>query len=231
MKNFSKLLGLSVALSLVFGMTAFAAESPTTADGKNQTVLDEQAEALQKANSEYTIAAPNVNQYDFVADLQNASSVNNAGILSTAAKALDVEKVDSVKLVGNPFDLTGKGGQTVTGEVTLSGITVNNTSKYVMLHINDDWKQYEMLPVTVNSNGTISFTVNSNSMFALFEVLGITDKDNGSDDDDDDDAPAVTATGAPASPKTGETLPVAGIVMMIALAGAAVCATKVRYNN
>lgn len=41
----------------------------------------------------------------------------------------------------------------------------------------------------------------------------------------------TTATGAPVSPKTGETLPVAGMMAVLCLAGVVVCAKKARCNG
>ena len=56
------------------------------------------------------------------------------------------------------------------------------------------------------------------------------------DDDDDDSSDAATTTTTTVeetnvSPKTGETLPVAGIMAVICLAGAAVAVKKVKFNN
>lgn len=233
MKNFSKLLALGVALSLTFGMTAFANEeivySRSTKDPAiNDTVLEKNAEALNKDNAGVTITAVNAMWYDYFAE-ENGT---NPFFADDATKALDVEEVKSVELVkGAVFDIPDKTGE-ITLNVSALEVQLESGATYVMLHRLDNGK-FEVLPVTVNSATSITFTIGSNSMFALYKV-DATAKDTGSNDDgddDNDDTPAVNADGAPASPKTGETLPMAGIVMMIALAGAAVCATKVRYNN
>lgn len=228
MKNFSKLLALSVALSLIFGMTAFADEEmnpsvSTKYPGIDDNVLYEMSYEIDgaKGNEAISVAPVSVADYDLVADLAKDKSFANS-----IADTLDAEEVTKVELVST-FDIMNK-----TGEITLYGLEnkVDASAKYVMYHEFAD-RTWELLPVTVNSDKSITFTTGSNSLFALYKV-DATAKDTGSDDgDDDNDTPAVTADGAPASPKTGETLPVAGIAMMIALAGAAVCAKKVRYNN
>ncbi|MCM1535254.1 MAG: hypothetical protein NC126_04960 [Clostridium sp.] len=225
MKNFSKLLALGVAMSLTFGMTVFAAENPSVSTkdpNVSNATLSTEASTINAANEDVTVSAVSVKVYDTAATV--ADSKNFA---TEIAEKLDAEEVTKVDLV-TVFDLTGK-----TGEITLKGLEnkVSTSAKYVMWHVFDNGS-YEILPVTVNSDGSITFTTGSNSVFALYKVEA-TEKDGEDEEDDDDDsaAPAVTSTGAPASPKTGETLPVAGIAMMIALAGAAVCATKVRYNN
>ena len=226
MKNFSKLLALGVALSLTFGMTAFAAESPSASDGTTQAALDAVADNI--GGSDVEVSGVDLAVYETgLALLKEADLVKEFS--DEAVKVMDdVEEVKIVRLAA-AFDVVG----TPNTPITLTNVpNVVAGKQYVMLHIlNNVTGAWEPVPVTVNGTGSITFTVSSFSDFLLYEAE-ITAKDTGSDDnDDDDDTPAVTADGAPASPKTGETLPVAGIVMMIALAGAAVCATKVRYNN
>lgn len=225
MKNFSKLLALGVALSLTFGMTAFAAESPSTAvDGTTQEQLTKIAENIGKTEG-VTVEMTVHTQNRGAQMLENTSAVKS--MASDAAKVLDAKEVEILALAA-AMDITG----TPNEPITLTNVpNVKASKEYVLLH----WKSKggtEIIPVTVNGDGSITFTVSAFSDFALYEAK-ITPKVDDEDDDNDDsnDTPAVTADGAPASPKTGETLPVAGIAMMIALAGAAVCAKKVRYNN
>ncbi len=226
MKNFSKLLALGVALSLTFGMTAFAAESPVASDGTTQAALDAVAESIT-SSAGVTVTSVDVEGYDYAKEVEKGEAFT-ALADEIADTFSDVEKVNSVEVVA-VFDVVGTAGEAIT----LSGVPgVTKGSAYVLCHYVTE-TTYELVPVEVLGNGSIKFTLGSFSMASVVKV-DFTAKDTGSNDDgddDDDDTPAVTATGAPASPKTGETLPVAGIAMMIALAGAAVCATKVRYNN
>lgn len=230
MKNFSKLLALSVALSLVFGMTALADDeaNPSVSISNSNvtnTTLANDVKNISSSTTGVIVSAANVGQYDEAVRVATGGDLFNE-FAAKIADVLDAGAVTSVDVVA-VFELTG------TGTITLSGFgnKIEAGATYVMGHMvgQDNWTNAEMLPVTVNTDGSITFTTSSNSVFTLLKVAATAKDDD--DDDDDDDAPAVTAAGAPASPKTGETLPVAGIAMMIALAGAAVCATKVRYNN
>lgn len=242
MKKFSKMLALGMALAMTFGMTVSAAENPSasTVDSNvSQTTLNETAAAIQEsAPAGITVSGTDVGVYDVVASAVNA--VNQEGIAPEDNQAIaeamqsvgiEVEKVNSLTVV-TAFDMTGTAP--ADGKVTLKNVQgVEQNAKYVMMHVfatADDSIDIEFLPVVVNADGSITVSgVNHFSTFALVKA-DVTEKED-TGDDDDDDAPAVTVSGAPAAPKTGETLPVAGIMMMIALAGAAVCATKVRYNN
>ncbi|MCM1101498.1 MAG: hypothetical protein NC079_08345 [Clostridium sp.] len=241
MKKFSKMLALGMALAMTFGMTVSAAENPSvsTVDSNvSQTTLNATAVAIQEsAPAGITVSGTNVAVYDVVAGAVKA--VNQDGIAPEDNQAIaeamqsvgiEVEKVNSLTVV-TAFDMTGTAP--ADGKVTLKNVQgVEQNAKYVMMHVfvAGESVDIEFLPVVVNADGSITISgVNHFSTFALVKA-DVTEKED-TGDDDDDDAPAVTASGAPAAPKTGETLPVAGIMMMIALAGAAVCATKVRYNN
>ena len=92
--------------------------------------------------------------------------------------------------------------------------------------------KWETVPANITADGTVIATFYSFSPVYVVEV-DVAVKDNGNDSDDDDDAqqtaPVEETT---ASPKTGEALPVAGVMAVICLIGAAVCtAKKVKFNN
>ena len=100
---------------------------------------------------------------------------------------------------------------------------------FVLYHFKDG-KFVEDIAVTWNSKDKrYESVITSFSDFVLVKV-----KDNGSNPPAS--APSTsttttTATGAPVSPKTGETLPVAGMMAVLCLAGVVVCAKKARCNG
>ena len=103
------------------------------------------------------------------------------------------------------------------------------TIQFVLYHFKDG-KFVEDIAVTWNSKDKrYESVITSFSDFVLVKV-----KDNGSNPPAS--APSTsttttTATGAPVSPKTGETLPVAGMMAVLCLAGVVVCAKKARCNG
>ncbi|MCM1326095.1 MAG: hypothetical protein NC094_09630 [Bacteroidales bacterium] len=241
MKNFSKLLALGVAMSLTFGMTAFAAESPSASSSANPSVtnatLEAVADAVSPRTENVTVEAATVESFDTAASAVAANVATDAGkdkiaekLAEAGAGEVEVTKATVVTVI------VLEGTAPSDGKVELGTVpNVTYGKNYVALHMLATGGS-EFLPITVASDGSVTIHgVTSFSDWAVVEVEA-TAKNTGSEDEDEDSdddsaAPAVTSTGAPASPKTGETLPVAGIAMMIALAGAAVCATKVRYNN
>lgn len=118
-----------------------------------------------------------------------------------------------------------------------AGIVPAANKKYLVLHqlASGAW---ETVPATIAQDGTVIATFSTLSPVAIVEVplaekAGIdtpATPDNKDDSNNDNNASAGN-NGAATSPKTGETLPVAGLMAVICLAGAVVCAKRVRYNK
>lgn len=129
-------------------------------------------------------------------------------------------------------------------EISLPGFTPAAGKTYVVMHLGKDgWEIIapdaiadgkvtatftDLSPVTVNE---VTFTVVE--VKAPVEVGEDTNTNDDDDDDDNDSTPAAApaAQNPATSPRTAETLPAAGVMALICLAGAAVCAGKIRYNK
>lgn len=221
-KRLASSLAVTLVCTMLLGMVAMAEENPSvnTKDPDiTDQVLEEAAKAIQ-APEGVTVASASVSA------VNAAKEKVEKDLKGDIADKLDVAEVQEIVPV-TAFDLHG-----TPGKITLLNVPgVEQGGRYVMLH-QKGATEWEVLPVTVNSNGSITFEVESFSFFQLLRATQVVEKDDG---DDSSPAPAaaaaVTASGAPASPKTGEALPAAGIITMICLAGAAVCVRKVRYNR
>ena len=215
MKKFSKLLALGMALSMAFGVTAFAADSPTVENnskvevagvegvGEDQKLVVEDATAAQVASAQ-------------TAKVSLAAAIAASVTVPEGSKAV-------VKEVVATFDVSLKNmaGATVNPDggvtVTFNFAGFDAAKHYAVLHFeNGAWT---VITATVTPDG-VKATFNSFSPVAIVEVGEEVVSNNNSSSDD----PAT-------SPATGEALPVAGIMALICLAGAAVCASKVRYNK
>lgn len=210
MKKLSTALALGLAMALTLGMTAFAAESPTT-------------EGVA-AGEKVTVAESTVTVTNAVADTQVAQISDG-----TAAKQAGVD--DSAKSI-SVFDLKLKDGQTIPEgglKVTFTlpaGTFDTGSYDYYVLHFNGT--TWEKVDSSVGSSETITATFKSLSPIAIVKV-----EKAGDDDDDDDTTVAVntTADGSAASPKTADTVSVAGIIALAALACAVVTAKRTRYSK
>lgn len=227
-KKFAGLLAASLAMVLTLGMTVSAAPSVSTTDPSiTQDVLIDQAvevfEAIDSAGGiEISGASAEGLAYDLwpvsVTDFDSAMAQKDAlvkdAVSGTSSKYVTSFDLDIlVEATGEKADLG-----TVTLGIPVPGVRAEGT--YVILHMKADGT-WEAIPTTAE-NGKLTATFTSLSPIVVVEVL---EKDSDDGDDDDDN---VTESGAPASPKTGETLPVAGVMTLICLAGAAVCAKRVR---
>lgn len=110
---------------------------------------------------------------------------------------------------------------------------------YYIVHFKDaiDYEILEIIPAKVK-DGSISFSVETGSPFAIvkmdptrttFNETGEAAEPSESTTDAPASTPAAPAPGT--SPKTGESVPVSGILAVILMAGAIVCANRVRYNK
>lgn len=222
MKKFAKMLALSVATVLTLGMTVSAAESvSTTNPSVTADTLATQAEAVQAANPTATTEDGTA-----VTLTVEATTVEMFDDAETAADAMDLAANDGTTTVIAAFELDAAGATNVTISITVPGVTADG--KYAFLHFNGT--AWELIAAT-NNNGVLTGTFASLSPVAVVEIVdGAAPTTNNGGNRSSASAPA--AAPAPAeSPKTGETVPVAGVMALILIAGAAVCAKKVRFER
>lgn len=239
MKKLSSMLALGLALALTFGMTVCAAESPTT-EGTveiTEAVREQYAEKSEAmAERVGTITVTGAESTPVTTEPVAPETLYQAETIA-ADRAAAVVQVPSgatvtTQVVGSAdIQLPADYVIPATGislNIPIAGVEAGKT--YVLLHLaNGTWET--IVPTSV-ANGVLTATFTSLSPVVANEVIIVTAEEEEKDDDDDAAVEtAVTATGVAASPKTAETLPAAGVVAVICLAGAAVCAGKVRYNK
>lgn len=189
------------------------------------------------------------------------TSGGEAKVTETIAKAMEAvkipveegKKVDaaSVKIDKNPIaaaviEIPANTVIPETGiqlEISLPGFAPEAGKTYVVMHLGKDgWEIIapdaitdgkvtatfkDLSPVTVNE---VTFTVVSVTPPEDLKPVG--EEEEEEDSEDDSNTASVQAAVNPAtSPKTAETLPAAGVMALIALAGAAVCAGRMRCNK
>ena len=225
MKKFSKLLAMSLATALVFGMTVSAAPSPITSDGDIEVImLDGEAPegAIKLVADEGAAAAPSKADANKV-----IASENSDYELTNVTWSGDVHFEDEN---GNVVPMNEQVVVLFNANGDLPGGVAGKY--YVVLHWNGSaWEAASDI-----QEGPVIYAVFSSlSPVAIVEV----DKKADDDDDDDDDdttteaapASAAAATGVAASPKTGETAPVAVLFAVASLGAAVACSRKARYNK
>ena len=150
----------------------------------------------------------------------------------SAAKA-EIDKISKV-FEGRLYDVVDYGvedlGYYVNGvqtpyddEVTVTYYGLKANTPYLVLHQKHDgtWESFFRIS---NANGEIVVTLSGCSTIAVVELAENTGNGGSSD-------AAPVNNSASASPKTGEALPVAGIAMLICLAGVVVCGKKYSVNR
>lgn len=262
MKKLSSMLALGMALALTFGMTVSAAGSKTTED-ETYTPTETQIEAADKvitegkasgsavgapADCDVKVSAEGVNPAT-VAEVINTNVIQNAlDRMSDAEYQAALDKLGAVSNKNNAsftikdpvaaVDITSnyvpEGGLTL--ELTSPKIAPNDSTTYVVMHLNSVTGLWEVLIPEKVENGKVTVKFSSLSPALITETAIIVPVGEDTDDPEpwlEPRHPEQTGSAAsPAtSPKTAETLPVAGVMAMIALAGAAVCAGKIRYNK
>lgn len=243
-KKLTSVLALSMAMALTFGMTVFAAESPSTANTSASVTAETVAADL---------TAPDASVVDSLSQLADELSTGvTATVLGSAVKVKETKAVD-VAVMNNVFSVADTiakkavsvaAGKTVAttlkaavdvvieGTIPEEGVTltisvpgfVRDAAKsYIVLHLNEETGVWETVDATV-ADGQITATFKSLSPIVLVEV----EQKAGSTSN----TAVISTENSPAeSPKTGEALPAAGILAVVCLASAAVCAKKVRYNR
>lgn len=246
MKRFSKMLALGLAAVLVFGMTAQAAGS-TDADNseveagtleENASVSDTVEIDGEKVTAKFEKAPLSGSQL-----AQAKSDVASESVIKNIQEAIKkITGSTTVEFVGEPkvaaaFDLVAPSN--LTAEQLEKGVTVGfkvdakADTLYSVIHYLADGT-YEILGASVSGN-MIYVTFHSFSPVVIVEQevkAGTTTPDNNNNNNnnnnnDDDDAAQNPAT----SPKTGEAAPVAAVMAVVLMAGAVICAKKVRYNR
>lgn len=244
MKKFSKMLALGMAAAMVFGMTVSAAGSKDTIDAvvdgvntviENAGVQDSQGNVIENAPKvEATVLPETVynetfgNNYDEALAKVDANEAVNAAIDAAFAT---LNNGSDKNVYRDIIDVT------VEGEIPAGGLYVPvlpsaDGEAYVVAHWNGT--AWEVLQTKVE-NGAVYALFPQEFSPVYISILTVTGEEvpdnNGGSDNNDSSSDSNNSSAAPESPKTGETLPVAGILAVICLAAAAVCAKKVRYNR
>ena len=215
MKKFAKMLALGLALSMTFGMAVSAAENPSVVakDPIVQTPAEVTVEGIKEdSNVTDETKAAVVEAIDAVKS--NPSSVLPGAWLSIAE-------------VKGTFFWDATGETEVTLDVSKYGALGENEN-YALLHYVNGKVEYINLGKPVN--GKLVAKLNSYSPFTLV-VTSYNPPVNTGDNGTTQPTTPATNNGAPVSPKTGETLPVAGMMAVLCLAGALVCVKKARCNG
>ena len=122
-------------------------------------------------------------------------------------------------------------------QVTLQIPSVKAGSRYVVLHLPDGkeptvLENWEHLTATVTQDGYMTVTFTSFSPIVVVELADADSGETGSGSSDTGnsgtEAAAASTVTTALSPKTGEALPIAGIMAVIFLAGALFCARKLK---
>lgn len=224
---------------MMFGTTAFAAGSPvagsTTADTKvadgqvaattvvAPTETPEQMLDSTKVATDHVVAAAVakttvdeavVEAKNILTDVKGLG--DKLGDKTIAAAATDKNKTVSATVL-SVVNLTSALN---VKEITLKNTAIKAGKTYAVLHYTANG--WVTIPATVKADGELTFPVDEFSAFAIVEI-SVADKAA---------TPATKpaandkkADGA-ASPKTGETIPVAVFAMLVCAAGVVVCARK-----
>ena len=242
MKKFSKIVALSMALALTFGMTVCAEVSPGTMNKWEDKAADTSATTSDGQEVKMT-ATEAIGGEEAVNAVSNAVADLSNSLTQQIVQAASITKASDVSLV---FVLDIKPTASISGAITVTipfqVAQPAANQKYVLMHYTaTGWVPVE--GASVNAEGSITFTSSSFSNYALFLVTEDTSSDNNNNNgsgnsnsnSNSNNNGGTTTTQAPASepvsPKTGESVPVAGFAALILLAGAAVCAKKVQLNN
>lgn len=250
MKKFSKMLALGMAAALALGMAVSAAPSkePEVEDVVNVIignagVQDSQGNVLEDAPKVEAVKLPDTvyseafgKDYDEACNKAINSEAVSPKIDAVFAEAFPGVSADRMDLYSDIIDIT------VDGDIPAGGLyvpvwLVGEGEAYVVAHWNgaawevlqtkvEDGKVYALFP---SGFSPVSLTIVTVGEENTGDNNGGGNDNNGGNDSNGGSTENKDA--APASPKTGETMPVAGILAAICLAGVAVCAKKARYSR
>lgn len=246
MKRLSKMAALGLALALTFGMSVNAAESVTTEGNapvlsEEQTKQYEQKAADQAAATTVTatvggvsveikkepVAPQTLAQAEQVGADKVIANASSLGIKIPEGATVTTTVVGSANIsIPEGTDIS-KGIQLSIG---ISGIQAGKN--YVLLHLTKDGVWETIKPDSI-ADGKVTATFTSLSPVVASEVIVLVGEEESEPwpEPRHPENAAAAPAGAATSPKTGETLPAAGLMALICLAGAAVCAKRVRYNR
>ncbi len=210
MKKFAKMLALGLALSMTFGMAVSAAEL-------NPSVVTKEPENVK-------IELPAGVEQIPATEEEKELAVNSANIVAANPGSIFGADYKNVEILGTYFLEGPKDGKAVTVTFELPELGANKS--YSLLHVKEDGA-IETINLVLK-DGKYTAEISSFSPFILVvKEYSKTPAYN----PPAPSAPTTNNNGAPVSPKTGETLPVAGMMAVLCLAGAVVCAKKARCNN
>lgn len=242
MKRFTKMLAMGMTLAMVFGMSVSAAPSPepwkvpgtvTAVEqmpaGWTQGTITEEAYNNAKAAAESSDTKLQIEEkmpgwtFDAVIDVWNFGWF---------------DRVDEDGNILKPEDGIVK--------VKMPALPDRDNYTYVLLHYDTaDWTDIKGYPQVIDfklvdwNNNYWAFKVAGGSPVIFVRLIKQSVANPPADNSGNGgaaapvaDAPAAgTTPGGVVSPKTGEAMPVATVMVLVCLAGVAVCAKKVRNNG
>lgn len=213
MKRFTKMLALGLAAVLVFGMSAQAAPSVNTSNSQVGKLEGERTDVKVEA-------------------VENTAAISTALVTEAALKELGTEYAEGTKKVevAGSFDLKIVEDSAKGSEVTVAVAGVKAANNYKLFHFTDDFSRIIEVITPVVADGKITFKLgDSASPFVLVDMGEKAPAPTNPPSNDDDSKPQETSPAV--APKTGETVPAAGIMALVLMAGAVICAKKARYNR
>lgn len=250
-RKFAGIAALGMALTLAFGMTVSAAPSVTTG-GSTQTDLDKVFEENiqvpdkpvvelpggEKVNVTLNVEPVEVEKQSVVEDAVKDDSAKSSitEVVKKANPDSNVEVQVVKALVGVKVSVPADTSEEVLKAgvpVSISHTEITNGKTYMVAHVDDNGNIKEYLGPVTAANGSITVLFHSFSSAIPVEVdVKLVPVSDDQDDDEDEEpaeaAPSTTTSGKPASPKTGEVLPIAGFMAVICLAGVVVSVKKAR---
>lgn len=244
-----RIMAAIVAVSvMMFGTTAFAAGSPEA----NSTKLDDKAagQVVDTSVEAPTEKADSMAKSTTVSDtdvkvVAVADTTVTEAVTATKNLLQDVKKLGDKlgnKDLADAATATNKGviatvlsvvnlQSTATNkEVVIKNKAIKANKTYAVLHYtNGAW---ETIPATVKGDGELTFKVSNFSPFAIVEIDVVDKSATATGSQTTPAAPAATPAAdnkkadQAASPKTGETMPVAVLALLVCATGAVVCAKK-----
>lgn len=179
---------------------------------------------------------------DAISDADWAKAVEQ--LVKNSGTGIALDKVDEIEVKSTPVaavDITcdniPAGGVTV--EIASANIQPNDLTTYVVMHLNSKTGKWEIIVPDKVENGkvTVTFTSLSPALVNAAIIVPVGEEAPKEEPKAEQEEwleprhPEAAAANPATSPKTAETLPVAGVMALICLAGAAICASKVRYNK
>lgn len=231
MKKFSKMLALGMALSLAFGVTAFAADSITVdTSGLEGGVLESIAVEGNLQEGDKVVATPapentSENVWKEFADWGEA--IKASGYDASAPASLSIATTFEVEVQNADGEKVDRGEI----KLTFDWVGFDASKNYAVLHY--DGTKWEVIPAIVTADG-VKATFTSFSPVVIVEVseyIAPPDNNNNSGADTNTGSQTTAQPEEHKSPQTGGVLPVAELMALVSLAGSAVCVRRARSNK